>query len=675
MGLLVGTRRSLLDGLALPAYYVDATSGNDGNDGKTPDLAWQTIGKINGETFLPGESILFKRGETWRAEAALPSSGIAGKPIVFGAYGSGTAPVISGADVIAGWTELPGSIDAGGAGAPRDDNLNVNVTYIDFTNPANGTGIIDHIELYINSIEAAADVKVGVFYSAGGDDYICRNVVTLSCTGAAGAMLTFDAPGDFAAFAVTAGDYVGVYGNTEVDLLRGNAGGSGTDNFAGDATDGGQYTFSGASNNRHLALYMTGSGPADVWQAAVTTEPNHVFFDGTKGALQASAVACNGANEWFWAANVLYVYSAGGDPDTEYTSPGIEAGARIRCIDLSDQDYIVIRDLHVTKANGQYFGNIDEHDNNGVARAGVVLRDIETDYAFSHGVRVHIENAAGSMDGLDIVSCHAHHNGQDGLGHGINVSGANAGSHTNVRIRLNTTNDNEQEGISTGWGSSAVYQNVSTDDGLQAGGGANIIIRLFAVNVAVYENYLEAAGGEGIWVDGRNTTGLQLYNNIILDAVDAGITLAQSADGTEIYHNTIWDVDNGIRLGSTAQVTNIILKNNLFDGGLSAANVQVLNGSTLTSDNNCFDENAAWDFDIGGVNTSWANWQVAGYDANGLFEDALMVNPGADDFHLQAGSPCRGAGAIDTGVTHDYDGVARPDPPTQPDIGAYEYVP
>ena len=44
------------------------------------------------------------------------------------------------------------------------------------------------------------------------------------------------------------------------------------------------------------------------------------------------------------------------------------------------------------------------------------------------------------------------------------------------------------------------------------------------------------------------------------------------------------------------------------------------------------------------------------------------------DLHLQVGSPCRGAGAIDTGVTHDYDGVARPEPPAQPAIGAYEYI-
>jgi hypothetical protein len=40
------------------------------------------------------------------------------------------------------------------------------------------------------------------------------------------------------------------------------------------------------------------------------------------------------------------------------------------------------------------------------------------------------------------------------------------------------------------------------------------------------------------------------------------------------------------------------------------------------------------------------------------------------NFHLQSTSPCRGAG-VNVGVLTDFDGVARPDPPS---IGAYEFV-
>ena len=44
-------------------YYVDATNGNDSNNGHTPQAAWQTIERINGQSFLPGDFILFKKGE------------------------------------------------------------------------------------------------------------------------------------------------------------------------------------------------------------------------------------------------------------------------------------------------------------------------------------------------------------------------------------------------------------------------------------------------------------------------------------------------------------------------------------------------------------------------------------------------------------------------------------
>jgi hypothetical protein len=50
----------------LSGYYVDATSGNDANDGRSPAAAWKTIAKVNGYSFSAGDRILFKRGEMWR---------------------------------------------------------------------------------------------------------------------------------------------------------------------------------------------------------------------------------------------------------------------------------------------------------------------------------------------------------------------------------------------------------------------------------------------------------------------------------------------------------------------------------------------------------------------------------------------------------------------------------
>jgi hypothetical protein len=76
-------------------YYV-SNAGSDQNDGQTPATAWKTISKVNSTYFEPGNSIYFKRGDTWREQLTIPSSGAAGNPITFGAYGQGPQPRIAG---------------------------------------------------------------------------------------------------------------------------------------------------------------------------------------------------------------------------------------------------------------------------------------------------------------------------------------------------------------------------------------------------------------------------------------------------------------------------------------------------------------------------------------------------------------------------------------------------
>ena len=78
-------------------YYVDATGGNDSNDGLSQGSAWKSISKVNGSTLAAGDQVLFKRGEVWRESLVVPSSGASGNPIVFDAYGNGEAPTITGA--------------------------------------------------------------------------------------------------------------------------------------------------------------------------------------------------------------------------------------------------------------------------------------------------------------------------------------------------------------------------------------------------------------------------------------------------------------------------------------------------------------------------------------------------------------------------------------------------
>ncbi len=74
-------------------YYVDATNGNDSNPGTSESVPWKTIAKVNSSQFQSGDFIIFKRGEIWREQLNVPSSGSPGNPITFGAYGSGNRPI------------------------------------------------------------------------------------------------------------------------------------------------------------------------------------------------------------------------------------------------------------------------------------------------------------------------------------------------------------------------------------------------------------------------------------------------------------------------------------------------------------------------------------------------------------------------------------------------------
>jgi len=82
------------------SYYV-SNLGADGNSGTSAGTAWQTLGKVNSQSFNAGDAIYLQRGGVWREQLIPPSSGASGNPIRFDAYGSGAAPVITAATPIA----------------------------------------------------------------------------------------------------------------------------------------------------------------------------------------------------------------------------------------------------------------------------------------------------------------------------------------------------------------------------------------------------------------------------------------------------------------------------------------------------------------------------------------------------------------------------------------------
>jgi hypothetical protein len=80
-------------------YYVSNTTAgcSDSGAGTSQTAPWCNVTRVNSATFQPGDQILFKRGDTWNAQALKPpSSGTSAAPITFGAYGTGNKPKFDG---------------------------------------------------------------------------------------------------------------------------------------------------------------------------------------------------------------------------------------------------------------------------------------------------------------------------------------------------------------------------------------------------------------------------------------------------------------------------------------------------------------------------------------------------------------------------------------------------
>ena len=75
-------------------YYVSSSEGSDSNDGLSREQPFQSIDKLNELIFVPGDRILFKRGDTFVGMFKPSGSGMEGAPIVVSGYGEGDRPVL-----------------------------------------------------------------------------------------------------------------------------------------------------------------------------------------------------------------------------------------------------------------------------------------------------------------------------------------------------------------------------------------------------------------------------------------------------------------------------------------------------------------------------------------------------------------------------------------------------
>lgn len=216
-----GSKRIVLNARPVNAFYV-SPSGNDSNNGRSPQTAWQTIAKVSAGVYTAGTQILFQGGQTFTGSVTLRSGSYStispptvAKPLVIGSFGNGRATINVTAPSTNCFTitnigafTIQNLILTGGAGTSDGvhifntgmTNLYSGINLINLDISGLGVGVnmeatgdnthgfsnVNMTGLHIHNLQAAASGP-GIFMSAGSfqttNAVYCHSNVTISnCT-------------------------------------------------------------------------------------------------------------------------------------------------------------------------------------------------------------------------------------------------------------------------------------------------------------------------------------------------------------------------------------------------------------------------------------------------------------------------------------------------------------
>lgn len=692
-------------------YYIDTSSTGSG-DGTTTatsgaNAAWAAFSEITGEA--AGDIISLNKDDTWREQLTVGTSGSVGSPITFNAYGSGADPIIKGSDTVSTWTEYIGAwaeiwtaesqINAStwtydSAGTDKNYRFWIKNAYItqsattirlkfkghntndllveDLAIGPKGDGVGEDLFDYEGNV-AGTNVQQGSSdswtLSTGTSEY--TDSMTFTIDSGTDYLVAINVPNPHRRSILTSGNPNNYYHKTTAD----------------DETETGDVTGYALGNALIWIESIEGRTPqANTWQATLTTEPNQVFFDGTRGTLVADAASVNSENEWFWEANVLYIYYTE-DPDDAVV---IEAKQRPYCIYGTGINYITVDGIDCRQATH----GIGADGTNWTVQNNI-LRD---NYYF--GVRAN--GTVSACDDWLIDTNTVHGNGATGIAVLTDADGCTISSNTvynncqlaevadhnysgGIRLSANvalTNNVIESNTVySNGYGGTTGASGTQRGSGIWTDTvGAGNIIRYNNI----YSNYYT-----GMKID-FDSNGTQIYYNLIHDHVEddnagygAGISVDGLADGTKLYNNVCYKNRYGLSLAGQFPAQADDMQNMAVRNNISFANTVSELRATRGSENdgtngydnvythNCLGVEAAnfIEWGQGIYKATYDTWETAyGATTASVEADPLMTDPDNNDFTLQTTSLCINAG-VDISLTVDYSGEAVAPPP---DIGAYE---
>jgi parallel beta-helix repeat protein len=714
-------------------YYVDSANGLDSNPG-TMAKPWKTIAKVNLTKLTPGQSVGFASGGVWRETLVPSQGGTAGSPITFGAYGTGQMPIISGANLVpaAGWMQTPSatifsdSFDSGNSNgwAVHWSNVsfvnglvsitgpyslgnsyridrsiaggNVGQAYAKWTVGVNAGYAVPHggqvmiSGLYNNGGAIVAAVGFtsvnGVlywqgFYSTDGTPNtstlvsptvlttgVAHTIEVYSYSGAGNGVFAYWVDGVMQAFqeSLTNTTYAAsqiVFGENYCNV---------------------GYTASVSFDNFYL--YTGSDATSNVWQTALATPPNVVFFDGSKLGRYIPVIpgASSADLDWYWAGNLLYVSSTS-NPGTRFGR--VEAGARNNAILSNGKPYLSFMGLASQGSNDINSGGIAITD----WSSSVTVQECDSGFHAGSGIIF-----TGSHGGGDLIANNTIHDANVGIG-AYQYSGAGPG--TEVTITRNTISGIGykppgvaypfSEGINWYGNYAIIESNTLTNNG-SAGTDAN--------GLSIYNTVGGGYGAHNI-----------VRYNVVSSQIDgsgldgSGINLDHDTSNNQIYYNVSYGNEGpGIAVGGSHN--NLIANNTLYNDSIHGRaghlpGMAIPTGSTPTSDelefvggiNNGTDYNTiqnniaystqpgyavlvdtvtaamthnvySYNLFYGSAQANWYSWAgapggtlstfnaLAGGSAN-LNAPPLFVDPDLAGFTLQPGSPAIGAGVFIPGVS------------------------
>jgi parallel beta-helix repeat protein len=762
-------------------YYVDSSIVDTNVASATPDFTtynpttfstttgsasvFKTIADINALSPAAGDSVLFRKGQTWREQLTVPASGSAGLPITYGAFGSGANPVISGSNIVSGFAAYTGTalqVDANTVALWRFNNdlTDVSGNVRTLVKVAGTTAYAaDPYEngLVADAAHYAAVTDVGDYFDFGVGSFTVETVVKYTASSGGIARICYKGTASAPWYSIdryangvrveyldgthTASmNYTGInmytdalwhhvalvvdrVGNTAKLYLDGTERGS-TDITAFTAADNASAftvaaTTLGAgilpdaiiaelrvSNIARAAAGFPTSivgGASNVWTLTLATQPKVVRVNTNRGALKGSVALMTTAYDWFWAANILYLYSVA-DPAT-YSAPGIEAGYRNGVVLTNGKSYLTFDGLTVQMANS-YAGIFLQGGG-----TNIIVTNCTAQYNYGAGINVYSDMEFG---GISVLRNTVEANESQGINLYIYKPTTLL---TGAYVGYNLIFNNYQDGINNRANYSTIEHNIIHDNGLGHGAyqgiqiytvsaveaaGAHNIVRyntIYAQQNGASGGYTENHDGHGIDLDhytGNNT----LYYNVIYGCWGGGIVVFDSnaniVDNNVCYGNLL---NHGIQPEiSEPEYAEITLddaaanncKDNTISNNIGYATVAsttwgaykqwafredaaavTRGGNTLS--NNLFYHSTTGDWyyydNASGATLATFN-AIGGITAN-LNADPLFASASTADFRLLPASPCINAG-VDVSLTADYLGKLVPRS-TAPDIGAYEY--